>query len=80
MAWVNRKEMPLMTLDVVIVGAGASGLMQVVRARLAGNTGDCFGETPKPHGFVESPWTSIADDGARCKRRFANIGLHAYFP
>ena len=69
-----------MTPVVVIVGAGASGLMQVVRTRFGANTSDCFEETPKPHKFVESPWTSIADDGARCKHRFANIGLHAYFP
>ena len=65
-----------MTLDVVIVGAGASVLMQVVRVRLGGNTSDCFGETPRPHGFVESTRTSIAGYGTRCKRRFANIRLH----
>jgi thioredoxin reductase len=64
-----------MTLDVVIAGAGAIGLMLGVRARFGANTIDCLGETPKPHGFVETPWTSIAGYGARCKRRFAYIEI-----
>ena len=65
-----------MTLGVVSVGAGPIGLMLGVRARFGANTSDCFGETPKPHGFVESTRTSIAGYGARCKRKFANIRLH----
>ena len=57
-----------MTLDDVIVGAGTSGLMRVVRARLGGNTSDCFGETDLPHGFVER----------RAIVRDANGGLHTF--